>query len=270
VSEPHPFLSTLAATAAGWWRDVRQASAFLTRLPLPVASSGHGATPQDVTLANAARAFPIVGAAVGAIAAAVLLAAFWLDLHPLACALFALAASVLVTGALHEDGLADVADGFGGGADVAAKLDIMRDSRVGTYGVLAVVFSIGLRAALLSGMAGPGLAAGALIAAGAASRGVLPMIMQRLPLARTEGLAHGAGSPNAADALTAAVLGGLLALLFLTPSAGIAAIIAAAAAAALVAALALRQIGGHTGDVLGAAQQVTEIAVLTAVAAASV
>jgi adenosylcobinamide-GDP ribazoletransferase len=266
VPDPQPFLSTLAATASSWWRDTRHAASFLTRLPQPAAATWDAEAP----LAAAARAFPIVGAGVGAVAAAVLLLAFWLDLHPLACALFALVTSVLVTGALHEDGLADVADGFGGGHDAAAKLDIMRDSRLGTYGVLAVVFSVGLRAALLSGMAGPGVAAGALIAAGAASRGVLPMIMHRLPFARSDGMAHGAGVPSAGDAMTAAVLGGLLTLLFLTPWAGIVALIAAAGAAVLVSIIAVRQIGGHTGDVLGGAQQVTEVAVLAAVAAASV
>lgn len=266
MSDLSSFLNAIAATALGWWRDIRHAASFLTRLPQPAAPAWDVEAP----LAAAARAFPIVGAGVGAIAGVVLLLAFWLDLHPLACALFAIAAAVLVTGALHEDGLADLADGFGGGVDATRKLDIMRDSRVGTYGVLAIVLSVGVRAALISGMAGPGAAAGALIAAGAASRGVLPFVMHRLPNARAEGLAHSAGSPSGGDAVTAAVLGALLALLFLSPAAGIAAVLAAAAAAALVSAVALRQIGGHTGDVLGAVQQVTEIAVLAAVAAAGI
>ena len=151
-------------TLAMWWRDTRLAAAFLTRLPLAPEGAGSGKA-----LADAARAFPIVGAAVGLAAGAALSVASWLGLHPLACALVGLAVAALVTGALHEDGLADVADGFGGGRTRAAKLKIMRDSRIGAYGVLALVFSVGLRAAALAGLPGPGSAVLALMAAEAAS-----------------------------------------------------------------------------------------------------
>ena len=258
-------LRFVTETAGGWWRDVRLAGAFLTRLPVG------GAVAMEAPLAAAARAFPLVGVGVGAVGAGVLLGAWWLGLHPLAAALLGIGAQVLLTGALHEDGLGDVADGFGGGRTLAEKLAIMRDSRIGTYGVLAVVFSVGMRAAVLSGMIGPGAAAGALLAAGAASRGVLPAVMHWLDPARPDGMAEAAGRPARPDAITAAVLGGLLALFFLLfflePAAGIAALVAAAFAAALAAAFARAQVGGHTGDVLGAVQQVTEIAVLVAVAA---
>ena len=249
-------------TLAMWWRDTRLAAAFLTRLPLAPEGAGSGKA-----LADAARAFPIVGAAVGLAAGAALSVASWLGLHPLACALVGLAVAALVTGALHEDGLADVADGFGGGRTRAAKLKIMRDSRIGAYGVLALVFSVGLRAAALAGLPGPGSAVLALMAAGAASRAVLPMVMHRLEPARRDGLAVGAGRPTREDALTSALLGAALVLLFLGPAAGAATVIAAAAAAALVAAQARRQVGGSTGDVLGAVQQVAETAALLAAAA---
>ena len=254
----------VSQTLGKWWRDTRLAAAFLTRLPLGPESAG-----AERSLAGVARAFPIVGAAVGLAAGGGLLAASWLGLHPLACALAALAITAVVTGALHEDGLADVADGFGGGRTRAAKLKIMRDSRIGTYGVLALIFSVGLRAAALAGLPRPGSAGLALMAAAVASRAVLPMVMHRLEPARRDGLAVGAGRPTREDAVSAALLGAALVLLFLGPAAGAATVIAAAAAAALMAAQARRQVGGSTGDVLGAVQQVAETAALLAAALAS-
>ena len=249
-------------TLAGWWRDTRITATFLTRLPVATGQAGAG------PLAGAARAFAIVGAAVGLLAGAALLLADWLGLHPLASAFIALAVAAGVTGALHEDGLADVADGFGGGRTRAQKLKIMRDSRIGPYGVLALLFSVGLRASILAGLMGPWAAAAALIAAGAGSRAALPVVMYRMKPARTSGLAVDAGRPRKEDAITGALLGGALVLLFLGPADGVAALLAGAAAAALMAALAQRQIGGHTGDVLGAVQQATECAILMAAVAA--
>ena len=267
MSDQETFVTSIPATLNGWWRDTRVALAFLTRLPIPVA-------PEDVAakdaLAKASRAFPIVGLVVGLVAGGVILLGFWLRLGPLASALFALAAAAAITGALHEDGLADVADGFGGGVTPTDKMAIMRDSRIGTFGVLAVVFSVGLRAAVLFGLfhtIGP--VAGALVAAAVFSRGVLPMVMYRLDLARDDGLAYDAGRPTRTDALVALVLGGLLAFLFLDFFAGIAAVLVGGAAAAAFAWYARRQIGGYTGDVLGATQQVTELAVIVAVALAT-
>ena len=94
-----------------WWRDCCVAGGFLTRLPFPAQKDGA----KKGALAGSSRAFPLVGAFVGVIAGFALMMAAGLDLHPLACAFVALTVSALVTGALHEDGLADVADGFGGG-----------------------------------------------------------------------------------------------------------------------------------------------------------
>ena len=131
-------------------------------------------------------------------------------LHPLACALIALAVSALVTGALHEDGLADVADGFGGGGNKAARLKIMRDSRIGTFGVLAVLFSVGIRAGIVAGLPGPGLGAAALIAAAALSRGFLPAAMHFMAPARKSGLAAKAGKPDREGWIKGLALGALL------------------------------------------------------------
>ncbi len=248
---------------SGWWHDTAIAGAFLTRLPFPAPT---GAAKKGV-LASASRAFPLVGLVVGAAGAVALLAAAGLGLAPLANGLMAILVAALITGALHEDGLADVADGFGAGRTPAQKIKIMRDSRIGVFGVLAVAFSVGLRTAVLGGFKDPEVAAAALVAAACLSRGLLPAAMHFLPPASKSGMARQAGRPDQEAWVTAAVLGALLALLFLGPAGGLVAIVFGAAVAALVAWLAFSQIHGATGDVLGAQQQATEAAILIAAAA---
>ncbi|MDP6263000.1 MAG: adenosylcobinamide-GDP ribazoletransferase, partial [Rhodospirillales bacterium] len=237
---------------------------FLTRLPFPSVQGGN----KKGRLGAASRAFPLIGAVIGVIAGLALMAAAGLGLHPLVCALIALAVSVLVTGALHEDGLADVADGFGGGGTKAAKLKIMHDSRIGTFGVLAVVFSVAIRAGTLAGLSGPGLGAAALIAAAALSRGFLPAAMHFMEPARKSGLAAKAGTPDREGWMKGLALGALLSFLFLGPWGGVLALAGGALAAAFIAWLSDRQIGGITGDVLGAQQQAAETVILMAAAAA--
>lgn len=244
-----------------WRRDARVAGAFLTRLPFRDESAD-----EPGALARAARAFPLVGLAVGLVQAAVLSLAGALGLPALAQALLALAAAAAVTGALHEDGLADTADGFGAGATREEKLAVMRDSRIGAYGVLALVFAIGLKVAAIASLSEDAMAA-ALVAAAALSRGAIVPVMGALAPARSDGLAAAAGRPDRESAVTASLLGALFALFFLGPGAGFAAVAASAAAAAGVALLARRQIGGATGDVLGAVQQAAETAALLAAAA---
>ena len=251
---------TMIAAAGNLGRDILLSARFLTRVPLPGKDRRK--------LSAAARAFPIAGAFVGAVAGAALLAAHSAGLHPMASALAALAVSALVTGALHEDGLADTADGFGGGGTRAQKLKIMRDSRIGVFGVLALVLGVGIRASILAGLLGPWAAAAALVAAASLSRSILPAVMYLLPPARAGGLAKKAGKPDREGAVVAVLLGAMIALLCLGQAPGLWAIAAGGAAAAAVAWLAVRQIGGHTGDVLGAVQQVAEVAVLAAAAAA--
>jgi adenosylcobinamide-GDP ribazoletransferase len=205
--------------------------------------------------------YPVIGALIGLCGALVYAAASAAGLTAGAAALLTLCAQIAVTGALHEDGLADIADGFGGGRDKMAKLAIMRDSRLGSYGVLALIFSVGLRWSALVALADP-LAVGlALMAAGALSRATVPAVYGWLDPARSDGLAAGLGGPPGTRVAMAAVLGACIAGLLL---AGFALpVIAVAILAALaVGGLALRQIGGHTGDVLGACQQIVEIAVL--------
>jgi len=250
-----------------WLADVRACAGLLTRIPM--ARNGDEVGPEvRGQLASASWAFPVVGALIGAIGAVIFVLASAIGLPPWAAALLAVAATVLATGALHEDGLADVADGFGGGLAPDDKLSIMRDSRIGTYGTLALILSVALRAAALAAIAEPLAAAAALVAAHAGARACLPAVMRGVPLARADGLAAEAGMPEAATVGTAIGLAGLVALVMLGVGTAVLAVIAAAAAAAAMAALARRQIGGYSGDVLGAIQQLAEIAILLAVAAA--
>jgi adenosylcobinamide-GDP ribazoletransferase len=237
------------------------ATALLTRLPVGAPAVADGA------VAAAGWAFPLVGAGVGAFCALVFFVAELLGAGSAVAALLALAGGLAITGALHEDGLADTADGFGGGSGREQKLAIMRDSRHGTFGVVALVLSIGLRGAALGAIGEPIGAGLALIAAHAVSRGALPALMRQLPAARTDGLGATAGRPSLAVTLIAAAVGGLLALATLGPGRGAAALVLAGGTLALAALLARRQIGGYTGDVLGAFQQIGEIVMLLVAAA---
>lgn len=232
--------------------EFRLAVSLLSRLPV-------GTIRGDVpAIAASAWAWPLVGAGVGALAALVALAARGIGLPPIMAALLALSAAALATGAMHEDGLADVADGFGGGRDRARKLAIMRDSRLGSYGALALVLATGLRAAGIAAAAEGHALALALIGLGAASRAGLPLALCLMPPARTDGLGHAA--TGAIGPARAALLVGFLFLLPLGPGAAVAVALTMALAALILAGLALRQIGGQTGDVMGAMQVVTESA----------
>ena len=159
-----------------------------------------------------------------------------------------------VTGALHEDGLADTVDGFGGGGDRDRKLQIMRDSRIGTYGVVALVLVLGARVVALASFEDNADAIAALILCQAASRALVVAVMQRAPLARSDGLAASAGRPTQATMLWALGLAGIIAVA-LAYFDGVVAMVVGAVVAWAITWLARRQIGGVTGDVLGAVQQ---------------
>jgi adenosylcobinamide-GDP ribazoletransferase len=230
--------------------ELRLAFVFLTRLPVPLDE----ARPSSV--AQAGWAFPICGAVVGLVAWLAYAAGAALDLRVLLCALFAVVAGVLVTGALHEDGLADFADGMGGGRDRARKLEIMRDSATGSYGVLALILVVAIKTVAIAEIAGTALLA-ALVALGAASRLAMVIALALMPPARADGLGKDAGAPS----IWRIAVGLALALLAAAPLglAGVGAIVGTLAAAAVPAIIAWRQIGGQTGDVLGAIQQIGEI-----------
>jgi adenosylcobinamide-GDP ribazoletransferase len=238
-------------------RDIKTSLAFMTRLPIP-----RDATATGDDLAQASWAFPIAGLAVGLIGALTYVLAYKFGLRPWPSAALSLAATIVVTGCLHEDGLADTADGFGGGATLERKLEIMRDSRIGTYGVCALTLSILIRTGVLASLADPRAVVFALIAAHGAARATLPAFMTLLPAARSDGLSHAAGQPARDRMLIASALGILILAIFLGPLPGFIALILLAAAVGAMAWLSSAQIGGQTGDVLGAIEQVGEIVVL--------
>jgi len=242
--------------------ELRAAAMLLTRLPV-----GDLVHPVP-RLAQARWAYPVVGAVVGALCWFAFALSGLLGLGPLVSALVALMVGALITGGMHQDGLADLADGFGGGQTREAKLEIMRDSRIGSYGVLALILVIGLKAAAISELApgGPGLAM--FMLAGAASRFWIVAVLDHLPSARADGLGHSAAQDPDDALLAAGAVTGLIAV-FVGWGALMVLIVSGLATLGL-AQLAKRQVGGQTGDVLGATQQISEAAIwLTLVAVAA-
>lgn len=216
------------------------------------------------------RMLPLAGALIGAVGGAVLLVSGTVGLGPWVAAAFAVTTLVLVTGGLHEDGLADTADGFGGGATAERRLEIMRDSRVGSFGAIAIALSLILRV-LLIGTLGDRVsalaAATALIVVASVSRTASLLVMMMLPAARAEGTSHSVGQPSRATLAMAGVSAALIAVAASfgagLPFGGTAlAFVLCGLAALAVTRLAARLIGGQTGDVIGAAQQAAEIAAL--------
>src|SRR6266404_7261777 len=239
-----------------WLDDFKTAVSFLTRLPMP---HPEGAMPPNFVRAH--RMLPIVGAMIGAAVGLLCLGLRHIGVPDLAAAALALGAGAMLTGALHEDGLADVADGFGGGRDKAAKLDVMRDSRLGTYGSLALLTSFVAKIGALTTLPRSEVLV-AMIATHALARAPLAVLAAAMPYARADGLAASAGRPDSVIASTACAMAAVIALVALPTATAVIAAFVAAGAAAIVAALAQQQIDGQTGDVLGAAEQVCEVAVL--------
>jgi adenosylcobinamide-GDP ribazoletransferase len=259
-----PSFSTMPGqmtTSTSWLEDRAeefQASLmFCTRLPLLRATPLIGAS-----IAKAAWAFPLAGLVVGLVGAIVYAVAHKFGLPPWPAAALAVAATMLATGCLHEDGLADTADGFGGGGTREQKLDIMRDSHIGAYGVCALMLSLLLRVAALASLPNAHVAVWALIAAHGAARATMPALMFLLPPARGDGLSFQAGRPPSDSVAGAVVLGFVILAFCLHPGRGIVALIFLGLVVVLMAWLSSRQIEGQTGDVLGALEQVSEITIL--------
>ena len=238
--------------------DLRLAAAFLTRLPVPRPDA------PSVSLAGAMRVFPIIGACIGLFSGLIYVVGDLMALGPWLSATLAIAGGALVTGALHEDALADVADGFGGGSDLAAKLRIMRDSQIGTYGTLALVLSGIARIAAIATLSDPDLVLPVLVVAGAVSRAVMPAVMFMLEPARNDGVGAGAGKPDRDVVIVAAGITVIVGFTLAEPVEAAVTLAFSAAAAWGMILLAKRQIGGFTGDVVGAAGQISEIVFLIA------
>ena len=240
--------------------DLRAALMLFTRLPVRAA---HEAAPD---LSRSVWAYPVVGAVVGLIGAALFGLAMFFGLPAAIAAVLAIAAMVLATGAFHEDGLADTADGFGGGATAERKLAIMRDSRIGTYGAIAIAISLLIRITALASLPSALTAATALVTLGALSRGAIVVLLATLPPARPDGMGAVAARPERPVVLAGSLLALLPLVFWPLPEAGFI-LIAAAVATAIVWWLSRKQVGGYTGDVLGAGQQVSECACWIVVAA---
>jgi adenosylcobinamide-GDP ribazoletransferase len=226
---------------------------FLTRLPVTPDYS-------EAAMAASPRYYPTAGAVVGALGAVVWWLAPW---SPLISGLVTLAAMVALTGGLHEDGLADTFDGLGGVRPKERALEIMRDSRIGTYGVLALIVSLGIRALAFSEIhALPWV----LIAGATASRGAMVWAMATSRYARTTGAGSAvAGGIDAATLRVAAVTvgGAMLPLVFVMPLASLlAGVIGLCLGAWVIRSWYQRRLGGYTGDCLGAIQQAAEIGFL--------
>ena len=235
--------------------EITACLAFYTRLPVTVRDSAGG------SFAQAQWAAPVAGLAVALCGAGVFWLADALGLPPPLAALLAVAATMLASGALHEDGLSDTLDGFGGGRTRERKLEIMRDSRIGSYGAAALIFSILLRAGALAAIAAPGQVALALIAAHMSARALMPLFMHMVPPARSDGLAAGIGTVPRPTAVIALMLGGA-ALLPLGLGAAVIVAILLVLWTVFLKRLTERQVGGQTGDVLGTLEQGSEILML--------
>jgi adenosylcobinamide-GDP ribazoletransferase len=247
-------------------REFLNALRFMTIVPVP---SSEVAIEPD-WLSRCAKYFPVVGIGIGLASAVVLLLAdrIW---GPVVASLLAVAASIAVTGALHEDGLADTADGLGGGSSVEKRLAIMKDSRIGTYGTLALAFGISLRVTALADMPA-WTAAAALISAHAAARVTPIFAMNALPYAGDTAamkVSYIDVPVSAHDRRFAliVVLCALLPLALVSFLSVISGLLLGAVLAVAVTLWARQRINGYTGDVLGAIEQAFEIGFLLGVAA---
>ncbi|MGI9594633.1 MAG: adenosylcobinamide-GDP ribazoletransferase [Acidimicrobiales bacterium] len=242
--------------------DEADRGATAGREPVTVGGAGGGGS----VMGAAAPWFPVVGLFIGAAQGAILVGGNQI-LPPMPAAVIAVAAAALITGAFHHDGLADIADAFGGGWDVEQRMAILKDSRLGTYGTSALILAFATEIAVLASL-DPWQGFRAVIAAHCLSRAIAVGVMFRAPLA-----GDGLGASYAADLTPlgagAASLFGLVVLAIAAGGflASLATLLLAVAAAVAVVALAVRKIGGVTGDVLGAVQQMSSLAILVAAAA---
>jgi adenosylcobinamide-GDP ribazoletransferase len=249
----------------GRWRPVAEllvSLQFLTRLPIPFART---IDPQPLALAM--RCFGLAGAVIGALNGAVLIGLSNLHLPPLMVAALTIGFGLFVTGALHEDGLADTFDGLFGGREREKRLEIMRDSRIGTYGASALGVLFLLRAGAFQALLGQSPLQIILIMAAAAafSRAMVVDMLWATRHARNDGLSVLAGRPDRITALLAIVTAGALVVwagLGVSPASGILALGIALAITGFMRRLATKLIGGQTGDICGAAQVLSEIGML--------
>jgi adenosylcobinamide-GDP ribazoletransferase len=235
------------------------AIAFLTRLPV-----GRRAAFDAGAVARSMRWFPLIGALLGAISVAALRLLTPL-FPPLVVAVLLAGLDALLTGCLHLDGLADTADGFGGGSKREDVLRIIRDHAIGSYGAVALIVAIGLRIVALAALIDARRVVAALLLAPAIGRWTAPLLSATQPYAR-----EGAGSPAREVGWTELAIATLTAVAIVAAvdwRRGFAAFVLTAAGAAAWAWICRRRIGGVTGDTLGAAVEASECLTLLVFAA---
>lgn len=259
------------AAISGWQAvtiDLAHCVRFYSRLPVPALPFEHNAHALP-SFSRIVRVIPLAGLLIGLLPAALLGLALLLDLGPWLAAILSVGVMVLTTGALHEDGLADTADSFGGSTQ-EKRLEIMRDSRIGSFGASALFLALALRigaiATLASRLDGAAAIAVVLIVASLSrTAGLMPLVF--LPPARRDGIAQAVGQPARETFwLAAGIAGGIAVVLGAIaglPPVGIALmlVLSALSGIALIG-FASRHLGGQTGDIAGAAQQAAEIAAL--------
>lgn len=264
MNDPTPFPNVPAAAGLRPLPEFVHAAKFLTRIPIPLSR-----TLDPPPLAETMRMFSVVGALIGASIAAVLLAGHYVQLPQHLTALLAVAFGLLLTGALHEDGLADTSDGLGGGKTRERRLEIMRDSRIGSYGALALIVAVGARVACYAALLNhsPFATLTVLAACQSFSRAMMVDLLWATRPARLDGLSVYAGQPRRSVAMFAIAVGLSLTLLagyYTSFENAVMALGLGLAATAAIRALAIRLIGGQTGDICGAAQVTCEVMMLTA------
>ena len=245
-------------------KDLYFSVVFLTRLPGPPWVEA-----AKRPLATSMWAFPIVGVLIAAVGGAVFGFCNLLGLPIFVAALFTVVTMIIATGGLHEDGLSDLADGVWGGADPQQRLSIMSDSRIGAYGTIALITSVGSRTAAIAAISDPTLVLGALVATCAVSRGMMPIIMMVSRPAKEDGLGASAGTPAKSTCAVSLLLAFTITMLS-APGGWLICMIAAAMGTLLVCWLAQRALGGYTGDTIGASQQLAEMFALAIIASALV
>lgn len=238
---------------ARWGLQIRTVIGFFTRLPIPM---------EAMPLSEAAAFFPLAGFVIGALSGLVLYLAFSIYLPPMLCVLLAIGTSILLTGALHEDGLADTADALGARGSLEQRIAILKDSRIGTFGTLALIFSIAFKLAALSDMGNIWRMIASLMAAHILARAVLPGIMRKFPLLSSEGMAARAGMPSSRASRLALGIALLLATLLVGPEQALIGFASAILAAFFMGRVLIHRFGGYNGDILGAVEQIAEIAIL--------
>ena len=252
-------------TSQIFFKDILLSVSFLTRIPIS----------KDLlferNLMDAAWSFPLIGALLGFLGGMVALLLSYFNISPIINSFITIGAIILLTGGLHEDGLADAADGFGSNKNPQDKITIMRDSQIGVYGTLALIIAISVKAVALGGLIDKDqffTCTMALIVSGALSRSNIVGIAFFLEKASETGLASFAGKPSATGVGISFLISILFCVFLLPSTKALIAILLSLLATVIIGSLSKKQINGYTGDVLGAAQMLSETALLIYLASA--